>query len=104
MTQERKQIVKEFFAMLKQVDHSPKALSLVKEFFYSIISIKSFVPPTMEFFTIFRSYKPLLYQEFKDSLATNSRIYLLMNISFDLTAAMRSLGIESEEELHKLLS
>ncbi|MFC5449702.1 hypothetical protein [Paenibacillus aestuarii] len=71
----------------------------VRDFFWRVSEIRTFIPPTVEFMSVMKTYNPVLFHEFKSSLVPNSSMHLLAGLYMEPGQALISLGIESVEQL-----
>jgi hypothetical protein len=98
---DRKALIDKFFAMIRKLNHSNNDILEVRKFFESLSEVRSYIPPTVEFMTVLKTYRPKLYHEFKTSLIPNSRMHMLASTSFDIGKALLNLGITDKEQLQK---
>jgi hypothetical protein len=94
---------RQFFAMIRNLKGWGNDIIEVRKFFEIVSGIKGYTPPTVEYMTILKNYKPLLFYEFKNSLVPNTSMHMLAIVHFNLGEAIISLGITSEDELRNAL-
>jgi hypothetical protein len=98
---DRKALIDKYFAMIRKLNHSNNDILEVRKFFEGLSEVRSYVPPTVEFMTVLKTYRPKLFHEFKTSLIPNSRMHMLAGTTFDIGKALISLGITDKEQLQK---
>ncbi|TBL75630.1 hypothetical protein [Paenibacillus thalictri] len=101
MAVDRQQLIDEFFEMIRKLNKTGTDIMLVRDFFWKVSEIRHFVPPTVEFLTVLRTYKPLLFHEFKSSLVPNSSISLLASVHMEAGQSLINLGITDLEKLQQ---
>lgn len=99
MKADRQALVDEFFAMIRKLNRTGSDIMHVREFFWRSSEIRAFVPPTVEFMTVLRTYNGVLYHEFRKSLVPHTSMHILANVHMEAGEALISLGITSLEEL-----
>ncbi|MNI03842.1 hypothetical protein D3C73_567530 [compost metagenome] len=100
MSLDRNDIIVQFFAMIRRLNRTGSDILEVRDFFWLVSEIRAFTPPTVEFMTVLKTYRPVLYHEFKTSLVPNSSMCLLANVHIDVGMALINLGITDEEQLY----
>lgn len=103
MENERRILIDKYFAMLRKLNKTNEDIIEVRKFFEQMSEVRTFVPPTVEFMTVLKNYKPKLFQEFKASLVPNSRMQMLATIHFDIGQALINLGITDQTQLYQAL-
>lgn len=99
MNQERQALVDEFFAMIRKLNRTGADIIHVRDFFWKSSEMRAFVPPTVEFMTVLKTYNAVLFHEFRKSLVPNTSMNILANVHMDAGEALISLGITSLEQL-----
>ncbi|NEW09224.1 hypothetical protein GK047_24940 [Paenibacillus sp. SYP-B3998] len=99
MSPERKELIDEFFAMIRRLNRTGTDIIQVRDFFWEVSAIRNIVPPTVEFMSVLRTYNAVLFHEFKKSLVPNTSMHLLAGVYMEAGEALISLGITSVEEL-----
>ncbi|NOV04669.1 hypothetical protein [Paenibacillus planticolens] len=99
MSPERKALIDEFFAMIRKLNRTGADIIHVRDFFWKSSEMRSFVPPTVEFMTVLKTYNAVLFHEFRKSLVPNTSMNILANVHMEAGEALVSLGITSLEQL-----
>jgi hypothetical protein len=99
MILDRQDIINKFFAMIRRLNRTNNDILEVRDFFWTVSEIRSFTPPTVELMTVLKTYRPVLFHEFKSSLIPHSSMSLLANVHIDVGQALINLGITDEEQL-----
>ncbi|NQX71091.1 hypothetical protein HQN90_33720 [Paenibacillus alba] len=99
MRPDRQALIDEFFVMVRKLNRTGSDIMHVREFFWGASEIRAFVPPTVEFMTVLRTYNAVLFHEFRKSLVPNTSMHILANVHMEAGEALISLGITSLEEL-----
>ncbi|WNR45181.1 hypothetical protein [Paenibacillus roseipurpureus] len=99
MKEDRQTLVDEFFAMIRRLNRTGSDIINVREFFWRSSESRGFVPPTVEFMTVLKTYNAVLFHEFRKSLVPNTSMHILANVHMEAGEALISLGITSLEEL-----
>lgn len=103
MNMDRQELINKFFAMIRRLNRTGSDIIEVRDFFWLVSEIRNFVPPTVEFMTVLKVYRPVLFHEFKTSLVPNSSMSLLANVNTDVGEALISLGITDEDQLLRVI-
>ncbi|KIL41492.1 hypothetical protein SD70_06300 [Gordoniibacillus kamchatkensis] len=100
---DRHALIAKFFAVLRNLNHSKDDILEVRKFFELLSEVRTYVPPTVEFMTVLKTYRPKLFQEFKTSLIPNSRMQMLATINFHIGQALINLGITDQAQLQQAI-
>ncbi|TXK80987.1 hypothetical protein [Paenibacillus sp. N3.4] len=101
MSADRQAVIDEFFGMIRKLNRTGSDIMHVRDFFWKVSSIRAFVPPTVEFMCVLKTYNAVLFHEFKKSLVPNTSMHLLAGVHMEAGDALMSLGITSLEQLEK---
>ncbi|MDF2648963.1 MAG: hypothetical protein K0Q73_4768 [Paenibacillus sp.] len=99
MRPDKQILIDEFFAMIRKLTRTGADIMLVRDFFWKASEIRSFIPPTVEFMTVLKTYNAVLFHEFRKSLVPNTSMHMLANVHMEAGEALISLGITSLEQL-----
>jgi hypothetical protein len=99
----RNELVEEFFSMIRELNGTPADGLKIRDFFGLVSEVRDFVPPTIEFMAVLKTYRPILFIKFRKSLIPRTRMWYLANIHFDVGQALVNLEITSEEQLYRLV-
>lgn len=102
---ERQALIDKFFQIIRKLSRNRTTIDIVEvmNFFNLISETANFTPPTVEFMTILKNYRPLLYQEYKLSLIPKTRMHSLAYTEFDLGQAIINLGITDVHQLRRMV-
>jgi hypothetical protein len=100
---DRNELVDEFFSMIRELNGTTADGLKIRDFFRLVSEVRDFIPPTIEFMTVLKTYRPVLFIKFRKSLIPRTRMWYLANIHFDVGQALVNLEITSEEQLHRLV-
>lgn len=96
-------MIDEFFAMIRRLNRTGIDILEIKKFFGLISEIRHIVPPTVEFMTVLKVYRPVLFHEFRRSLVPSTGMWFLANVNMDVGHALINLGITDEVQLRILI-
>lgn len=99
MGPDRQVLIDEFFAMIRKLNRTGSDIMHVREFFWKSSEIRKFIPPTVEFMTVLKTYNAVLFHEFRKSLVPQTSMHILANVHMEAGEALISLGITSLEQL-----
>ncbi|NOU75860.1 hypothetical protein GC098_31665 [Paenibacillus sp. LMG 31458] len=99
MRPDKQILIDEFFTMIRKLTRTGADIMLVRDFFWKASEIRSFIPPTVEFMTVLKTYNAVLFHEFRKSLVPNTSMHMLANVHMEAGEALISLGITSLEQL-----
>jgi hypothetical protein len=99
MRPDKQVLIDEFFAMIRKLNRTGSDIIHVREFFWKSSEIRDFIPPTVEFMTVLKTYNAVLFHGFRKSLVPNTSMHILANVHMEAGEALISLGITSLEEL-----
>ncbi|GFZ78175.1 hypothetical protein GCM10008018_24530 [Paenibacillus marchantiophytorum] len=99
MRPDRQALIDDFFAMVRKLNRTGSDIMHVREFFWRSSEIRAFIPPTVEFMTVLRTYNAVVFHEFRKSLVPNTSMHILASCHMEAGEALISLGITSLEEL-----
>jgi hypothetical protein len=99
MSPGRIELIDEFFAMIRRLNRTGTDIMQVRDFFWKASEVREFVPPTVEFMAVLKTYNAVLFHEFRKSLVPNSSMHLLASVHMEAGEALISLGITSIEQL-----
>lgn len=99
MGPERQALVDDFFAMIRKLNRTGADIIHVRDFFWKASEVRGFIPPTVEFMTVLKTYNAVLFHQFRKSLVPNTSMHILANVNMEAGEALISLGITSLEEL-----
>ena len=97
------ELVDEFFSMIRQLNGATTDSLKIRDFFGLVSEVREFIPPTIEFMAVLKTYRPVLFYKFRKSLISRTSMWFLANIQFDVGQALINLGITSEEQLYRLV-
>ncbi|TXK85807.1 hypothetical protein [Paenibacillus sp. N3.4] len=97
----REDLIDHFFAMIRKFDRTGIDLFEVKSFFNKVSEVRLFTPPTVEFMTVLKTYRSILFHEFKRSLVPSTSMWFIANVSMDVGEALVSLGITDVDHLER---
>jgi hypothetical protein len=103
MVPNRNELVDKFFSMIRELNGTAVDSLKIRDFFGLVSEVRDFVPPTIEFMTVLKAYRPILFIKFRKSLIPRTRMWYLASIHFDVGQALVNLEITSEEQLHRLV-
>jgi hypothetical protein len=99
----RNELVDEFFSMIRELNGTAVDGLKIRDFFGLVSEVREFVPPTIEFMAVLKTYRPILFLKFRKSLIPRTSMWFLANIHFEVGQALVNLEITSEEQLHRLV-
>jgi hypothetical protein len=100
----RDELVDEFFSMIRDLNGTAADAAKIRDFFVLVSEARGgFVPPTIEFMTVLKTYRPSLFIKFRKSLIPSTSMWNLANIHLDVGQALVNLEITSEEQLYRLV-
>jgi hypothetical protein len=100
---DRNELVEAFFSMIRDLNGTPADSLLIRDFFGLLSEIKVFVPPTVEFMAVLKTYRPILFYKFRKSLIPRTSMWYLSHVNIDVGQALLNLEITSEEQLYRLV-
>jgi hypothetical protein len=103
MALNREELIDDFFTMVRKLHGAGTDIQEIKSFFGLVSGIRDFVPSTVEFMAVLKTYRPVLYREFKRSLVPNTSMWFIANVNMDVGQALLSLGITDEQQLERLI-
>ncbi|MFC0214967.1 hypothetical protein ACFFK0_21385 [Paenibacillus chartarius] len=103
MELDRKTLIDKYFAMIRKLNGSGNDILEVRKFFELLSEIRTYVPPTVEFMIVLKTYRPVLFGEFRSSLLPHSRMHMLASTNFDIGQAIINLGITDQEQLYQAI-
>jgi hypothetical protein len=99
----RNELVDEFFSMIRELNGTAADGLKIRDFFGLVSEVRDFVPPTVEFMAVLKTYRPVLFIKFRRSLIPRTRMWYLANVHFEAGQALVNLEITSEEQLYRLV-
>ncbi|MBD0383646.1 hypothetical protein [Paenibacillus sedimenti] len=99
MSAHRQDLIDDFFEMIRSLNRTGMDIIRVRDFFWRASEIRTFIPPTVEFMSVLKTYNAVLFHEFRTSLVPNSSMHLLASVHMEAGDALISLGITTIEEL-----
>jgi hypothetical protein len=99
----RNELVDEFFSMIRDLNGTAADAAKIRDFFVLVSEARGFVPPTIEFMAVLKTYRPILFIKFRKSLIPSTSMWNLANIHIDVGQALVNLEITSEEQLYRLV-
>ncbi|MFD0698268.1 hypothetical protein ACFQZT_29770 [Paenibacillus sp. GCM10027628] len=99
MSSQRQELIDSFFEMIRSLNRTGADIIRVRDFFWKVSEIRAFVPPTVEFMAVLKTYNAVLFHEFRSSLVPNSSMHLLASVRMEAGDALINLGITTIEQL-----
>jgi hypothetical protein len=99
----KQSLIVEFFTVIRKLNRTGTDILEIRSFFNIVSGIRDFVPNTVEFMAVLKTYRPALFHEFKRSLVQSTSMWFLANVNMDVGQALLSLGITDEEQLQHLI-
>ncbi|SDO90288.1 hypothetical protein SAMN04487897_12654 [Paenibacillus sp. yr247] len=99
MRADKQLLIDEFFVMIRKLNRTGADIMHVREFFWKSSENRAFIPPTVEFMTVLKTYNAVLFHEFRKSLVPNTSMHILANVHMEAGEALISLGITTLEQL-----
>jgi hypothetical protein len=99
----REELSNKFFLMIRELNGTAADSLKIRDFFGLVSEIRDFVPPTIEFMAVLKTYRPTLFYKFRKSLIPRTSMWFLSNVHFDVGQALVNLEITSEEQLYRLV-
>ncbi|WP_173193986.1 hypothetical protein [Paenibacillus alginolyticus] len=99
----KEELINDFFKMIRNFDGTRIDILEIRKYFGLISEIRNITPPTVEFMTVLKAYRPILFHEFRKSLVPSTAMWFLANVNMAVGDALVSLGITDVEHLQRLV-
>jgi hypothetical protein len=103
MISTKEELIDNFFEMIRKLNHTGADISEVKSFFGKVSEIRIFTPPTVEFMAVIKTYRNVLFHEFRRSLVPSTSMWFIANVNIDVGVALLNLGITNLEDLERCI-
>jgi hypothetical protein len=99
----KQELIDNFFEMIRKLNRSRADILEVKSFFGTIPEIRVFTPPTVEFMAVLKTYRTMLFHEFRRSLVPSTSMWFIANVNMNVGDALLTLGITNLEDLERCI-
>lgn len=93
MDSRQQELVSDFCRLLKGVSDDASGVRDCLDFLHHIMRIKDTVPPVVEFVSILREEKPLLFHMLKNRVTKTSPIWMILQLRTDVDEARKRLNL-----------
>jgi hypothetical protein len=90
---DRMKLISAFTQLITKITDTKNEMPKLRDFLNEMISRKTLNPPIIEFLTVLRFKKPIVFKTLKDSCLPGSNFYQIIRLEIDLEMAMERLGL-----------
>jgi hypothetical protein len=92
----RAKMITTFIQHLRVMSDNRKDLPKMRDFLSDILLLRKVTPPIVEFTTILKHKRPIVYRALKDSCIAGTAFHQLLMLEVPLEIALERLGLEED--------